>query len=94
MSTSSKWPLWSFAFEVESPFKAFFYDPITYILQAGILDSSDIPPADAINFAATLVPTIADTFGAIICILRSRYESICYFASSKLIISSEILITY
>lgn len=35
-----------------------------------------MPPAEAINFAATLVPTIAETLGAIKSILFSRKLSI------------------
>jgi hypothetical protein len=31
-----------------------------------------MPPAEAISFAATLVPTMAETFGAIKVILYSR----------------------
>lgn len=53
------------------------------MLHEGILDNSTIPPADAINLAATVVPTIELRLGAIKFILFSRYYNILFFESSK-----------
>ena len=81
-STSAKCPLCKFALAVDNPWSAFFYYPMTCIFPEGILESSTIPPAAAINFAATLVPTIADTLGAIKFILLSKkFNIFCLFSS-------------
>lgn len=63
------------------------------MLPAGILESSIIPPADAISLAATLVPTIALTLGAIISMRFSRKFSIFCLFPSKLSTSPLNLIT-
>lgn len=56
----------------------FFNDPITWILHAGIFANFSIPPADAIIYDATYVPTKADKLGAIHLILDSIYDNTTY----------------
>ena len=63
------------AWAAESPFKARFSWPRTWMLQAGILASSYRPPAADISLAATFGPMISQTLGANLVIVVSRKVS-------------------
>lgn len=61
---------------VENPAKFFLGAPKRMRLQAGILESAVRPPAAAINFAATELPTNAERLGAIKTMRLSTYDKI------------------
>ena len=66
-------PKWRFLPTLDYPYKFNYLLPMTWILQAGILDNASIPPVAPINYAAIVVPQIFDTFGAMYSILLSIY---------------------
>lgn len=68
---------------VEKPAKFFLGAPNKIRLQAGIFDNAPNPPAAAINFAATELPTNEERLGAMKIILLCTYSKICREIASK-----------